>query len=266
MPIRPAVKDIEFANRGGISLHLDIHYPPAGDGPFPVVLGIPGGGWRVASRQHVPLALAEHGFALACIEYRISQDAVAPANIQDCKAALRWLQANAAQLDLDSRRIGVYGASAGGHLAALLGLSAGAEALEDDEAAPPVARDAIKAVCAVCGPSDLTRIGIPEVRERFPLLYEVTEAYLGGSVTERTALARLVSPLTYVTVDAPPMLLIHGSADDVVPLEESLVLYDALQKAGAPVQLKIIEGGGHGWFVEETTDEVGAFFKTALRA
>ena len=257
--------DIEFARPDGKPLFLDIHYPVenAPNGALsPVVLGIPGGGWREASRKHVPVNLVEHGFAQANIEYRVTANAIAPANIEDCHAALRWLQTHGEEHGLDPRKICLYGASAGGHLAALLGVTAGVAEVGGG-AFPPGTK--VKAVCAVCGPADLTRIARAEIREQFPLLYEVTQDYVGGPVAERTELARLVSPLTYIAADSPPLLLIHGSADEIVPVEESTEFYDALQAVGATVEMEIIEGGGHGWFADEMAGRTAAFFAAALR-
>lgn len=258
------IRDIAYTGEGNNVLQLDL-YLPAATTPLPVILGVPGGGWRNCSKEDVPRFLTSYGFAMACLNYRVSSEALAPANIQDCKAAVRWLRAQAPRYGIDPQRIGVYGASAGGHLAALLGLSTNVAALEADGVTPPYHSE-VQAVCAVCGPSDLTRIGIPAHRAKFPVLYEVTEQYLGGQVQTHAELARLVSPLTYVSAAAPPMLHIHGDADSIVPVEESLILYTALQTAGADVTLRTLPGCDHGWFDEMTAEEIAAFFKRTLGA
>ena len=159
-----SICDLEFVNREGQALCLDLHLPAAAAGPVPVIVGIPGGGWRQTTRKSVPLFLANHGFALACVDYRGSETAKAPANLLDCKAAVRWLRANAARYQLDAERIGAYGASAGGHLAALLGCTAGVCALEADAGDPPAVSSAVQAVCEVCGPTDLARCATPEIK------------------------------------------------------------------------------------------------------
>lgn len=258
------IKDIEYTKHRGVTLCLDLHLPAEARGLLPVVVGVPGGGWRSCSKALPPRFLVDHGFAMACVDYRVSGTAIAPANIHDCKAAVRWLRANAARYRLNPDRIGVYGASAGGHLAALLGSSSGAQELEENTGNPSLPSSAVQAVCAVCGPMDLTRIGIPEIRERFQVLYEVTEKYLGGPVLQRTELARQVSPLTYVSRRCPPMLLIHGAADIVVPVEESVIFHEALTKAGATSSLRVIDGMGHSWLAEQTADEVASFFSKHL--
>ena len=259
-----SITDITYVTRNGQALKMDIHRPVGATAPLPVVVGIPGGGWRGCAKEGVPRFLVEQGFAMACINYRVSAQAIAPANIYDCKAAVRWLRANAGTLGLDPERIGAYGGSAGGHLTALLATSSGNTALEEDGGDP--ALSAVQAACAVCGPTDLTRIAIPEIRAQFPLLYEVTADYLGGPVAERAALARLVSPLTYVSRNTPPLLLFHGLVDDVVPYEETTIFHAALQRAGAVTQMRLVDGVGHDMLVSQVAEEVITFFDRHLRA
>ena len=258
--------ELQYSYPGGYPLHLDLYLPVEGHGPFPVVLWISGGGWWECdkTRAYYSSLLVANGFATASIRYRTSKQAIAPANIHDCKAAVRWLWANAARYHLDPNRIGAWGASAGGHLAALLGVSAGVPELEGDGGNAGFS-SAVKAVCDFNGPSDLTRVAIPEIREKYQDLYKVTECYLGGPVAERCDLARMVSPLTYVTRGSPPMLIFHGSADTVVPVEESELLYKAMRCAGAKAELDVLPGAEHGWDHVTLTDEkVISFFKREL--
>ncbi|MBI4028599.1 MAG: alpha/beta hydrolase [Verrucomicrobia bacterium] len=222
-----------------------------------------GGGWRNCNKEGVELFLIRHGFALASINYRVSVKAIVPANILDCKAAVRWLRRHAKEYGLDPHRIGVWGSSAGGHLAALLGASNGRKELEGDVAKPVVSCD-VQAVCDFCGPSDLTRIARPSIRRKFPLLYEVTAQNLGGPVEKRRDKALLVSPLHYVTSSCPPMLIVHGEEDDVVPVEESIILHEALKRAEADSTLYVLKGEGHGWKPGLTAGRVAAFFKRTL--
>jgi len=222
------IRNLEYVDRPGGALCLDLHLPENAAGPVPVIVGLPGGGWRQCAKEVVPTYLAEHGFALACINYRVSSVAIAPAALYDGKAAVRWLRANATRHELDPARVGVYGGSAGGHLAVLLGVTSGRKELEEDGADNAAPSSAVQAVCAACAPSDLTRIAIPEIRAQFPLLYDVTSQFLDGPVEQRTELARLMSPLTYASPECPPIFLIHGDADDVVPIEESLIFHAAL--------------------------------------
>jgi acetyl esterase/lipase len=258
-----SINDIEYAKRDEASLLLDLHLPDGSDGPFPVIICIPGGGWQSAMKGGLPLYLVEHGFAVVGVEYRVSNVALAPANIQDIRAAVDWIVRHAEQYHLDSARIGAYGASAGGHLAALLGVSLGIEELADP--GTNHAHHMIRAVCDVCGPTDLNRMAVPGIQKAYPLLHEVTVGYLGGPVEYERARATLVSPLTYVKKTSPPVLLIHGDKDDSVPLEESRIFHGAMKSVGATSTLLVVEGGGHGWLVEETADKVAAFFLEHLK-
>ncbi len=253
------IRDIVYASPGGQELRLDLHIPDTAPRPMPVVVGIPGGGWQRAARESACLLPLPLGMAVAGIEYRTSQVATAPANVQDCKSAVRWLRTHAAEYGFDTSRIGACGSSAGGHLTALLALATGVPELEPGDGLG-CTDSRLQAVCAVCGPCDLARMGDPSLRARNPGLGDVTDKYLGGPTAERRDLARLVSPLTYVRRDAPPMMLVHGDADPVVPIEESEILYAALKKAGADVLLLRIPGGGHSRFDKEMQPEFAAFF------
>ncbi|NQU12050.1 alpha/beta hydrolase [bacterium] len=257
------IKNLPYTDCDGRKLRLDLYRPADGAGPWPVILWVCGGGWRGCSKDDPPRWLAECGFALASIEYRVSGEAIAPANIHDCKAAVRWLRAHAGEHRLDPERIGAWGGSAGGHLVALLGVSHGVAELEGTGGNPDWS-SAVRAACDFCGPSDLTRMAIPAVRQRFAVLYEVTAQYLGGPVEERLDLARLVSPITYASKSSPPLLIVHGQDDDVVPVEESLELHEALQQAGADVTLQVRERTGHGLDVQARDDLVLAFFRRTL--
>ena len=271
-----------YARRGGITLELELHLPANRITPTPIVMGIPGGGWRSCSRDGVPRELVDHGLAMAVVSYRLSSDAIAPANLIDCLDAVRWVRRHAATHQLAADRIGVYGASAGGHLAALMAAAANMPPfIEDDttdatdpkdeaDATEQGGRDivnpsaSVQAVCAVCGPMDLSRCALPAWRSRFELLYDVTQQYLGGPVENRSDLAATMSPKRHVTADGPPMLLVHGSDDEVVPVEESQSYHAALQQAGAESELIVVDGAPHGWMAKQTSETVAAFFQRTI--
>ena len=260
------IRDLQYACPDGFPLHLDLCLPAENGGTFPVVVWICWGGWCECDKRWAPFSslLVANGFATAAIRYRTSHEALAPASIQDCKAAVRWLRANAAQYNLDPDRIGAWGSSAGGHLAALLGVSAGVPELEGDGGNAEYS-SAVKAVCDFCGPTDLMRMAVPEIRAKFAQLAWATEKYLGGPILEHRDLARLVSPLTHVNRNAPAVLIFHGSDDVCVPVEESRSLYEALRNAGANVALQVLSGDGHTWDHLTLTDEnVISFFKREL--
>ena len=259
-----SIKDLAYADYDGRVMYLDLHRPAGEPGPLPVIVWIPVGGWRGSAKENAPTWLTRHGFALASPNCRVSGEAIAPAAIHDCKAAVRWLRANCQEHGLDPERIGSAGSSAGGHLSALLAVSRGVEELEGNGGNPDQS-SAVQAALAVCGPADLSRIAVPEIRAQFPVLYEVTENFLGGPVAERAELCRLMSPLTYVSRECPPLLVIHGAEDPTVPVEESLIFHQALQEAGSEGHLTILDGVGHGCPWDQVEDSVVSFFHRSLR-
>jgi acetyl esterase/lipase len=230
-------------------LELDLYLPPAGDEPAPAVAFLHGGGWRLGSRESAgpmfrhenPLEqVAAAGIAVASVDYRLSAEAIWPAQLHDAKAAVRWLRSRADELHIDAGRIAAWGESAGGHLAALLGLTDDDPALEGEVGATG-GSSRVEAVAAWYPPTDLTGFGNPEdANSREGLLLGAAPS----SVPERAAEA---SPLTHVSPGAPPFLLLHGRADRFVPCQQSEHLATALQKAGREVTLKTFEGADHMW-------------------
>jgi acetyl esterase/lipase len=220
---------------------LDLYLPEKAEDRLPLVVWIHGGAWLTGSKDDCPAVhFAAKGYAVASINYRLSQHALFPAQIEDCKAAIRWLRANAAKYHLDPGRIGVWGASAGGHLAALLGTSGGVKELEGGGGnLDQYSR--VQCVVDWFGPSDLMTIGGSHDNPGSP-----ESRLIGGPVQENKEKARKASPLTYVGADSAPFLIMHGDRDQVVPLDQSKVLAEALKKAGVEVKLQIVEGGGHG--------------------
>ncbi|MFI8521568.1 alpha/beta hydrolase fold domain-containing protein [Streptomyces sp. NPDC085481] len=237
---------------------LDVQVPP-GEGPFPAVVWIHGGGWLDGDRRYPPPtvpasllhgAVLAAGLALVSIDYRHSLEAPFPAQLHDVKAAIRYVRHFAADLGIDPDRIAVWGESAGGHLAALAGLvgpdSADAKALEGAHGVG-AGDTGVRAVVDWYGVSDLVAIAehpmpvIPGVD--FPDPYE---ALLGGTEAERPALARAASPVTYAEGPTPPpFLLIHGTGDGLVPYSQSEALAAALAGAGGEVTLRPVEGADH---------------------
>jgi acetyl esterase/lipase len=239
--------DIEFAKPDGVALLLDLHLPADVKSP-PLVLFIHGGGWRQGDRKKNKLDwLPAHGFAVASIEYRLSSEGVFPAQIHDCHTALRWLRAHADDYGYDASRIVVAGASAGGHLAALLGLGNGVAALEGDaDAAASAASSRIVGVIDYYGATDLIARAVLQPRECEEANGKVYRL-LGGKVSENAALARLASPISHVTPDDPPLLILHGELDQTVPISQSELLRDRHRAAGLEARLYVKPGVGHGW-------------------
>ncbi|MCS7160686.1 MAG: alpha/beta hydrolase [Gemmatales bacterium] len=257
------LRDLEYVPQGHERHKLDLYLPENAPKPMPLVVWIHGGGWRAGSKDNPPLLwLVDRGYAVASINYRLSQHATFPAQIHDCKAAIRWLRANASKYDIDPNRIGVAGGSAGGHLAALLGTGGDVKELEGELGTTKVS-SRVQAVCDIFGPGDFLRF---EPMNRDPK--SVLAQLLGGVVDEKKDLAHLASPVTHATRDDPPFLILHGTADKVVPLAQSELLERALRQAGVEVTLVKIEGAGHGgpqFNTAEIRKTIADFFDKHLR-
>jgi acetyl esterase/lipase len=183
---------------------------------------------------------AAKGYAVASINYRLSQHAVFPAQIEDCKAAIRWLRANSAKYHLDPDHVGVWGGSAGGHLVAMLGTAGGVK--EWDRTGGNLDQSSrVQCVVDWFGPADMATMGKQADKPGTPVAQ-----LIGGPVQENREKARKASPLTYVGKDSAPFLIMHGDKDNTVPLSQSEVLAEALKKAGVEVNLVVVAGNGHG--------------------
>jgi len=240
-------RDITYATVDGIELKLDVYEPKErGDEAMPILVFIHGGGWRTGDKlggaRFMP-AVVNAGYIGFSINYRLTDVAKFPAQIHDCKSAIRWIRKNAKKFGADPNRIGVFGTSAGGHLSALLGTSGGIKALEGNIGVTGVPSD-VQAVCDWFGPADLTAI----TRNTFDPNNAVPKL-LGGYPEEKPELARLASPISFVDANDPPFLIIHGTEDPLVPIEQSRQLYRKLKNAGVPAELIEVPGGKHGNFL-----------------
>ena len=243
------VIDQPYADTDNPRQRLDLYLPIRGRAnakPLPLVVFIHGGGWQNGNKQGVGIVrelISRGKFAVVSIGYRLTDEAMWPAQIHDCKAAIRWLRAHAEEYGYDAARIAVMGPSAGGHLVAMLGTSAGVDALEGELGNHLDVSSAVHCVVDLYGPSDLLTMGGFHDRPDSP------EAKLvGGPVQEKQDVARAASPITYVSAEDPPFLIIHGTDDRVVPFEQSVALDAALDAAGVSSTLVPVTGGGHGGF------------------
>ena len=239
-------------------------------GPLPVIVFVHGGAWRTGDKADCPaIPFTADGYAVASVGYRLSQHATFPAQIDDCRAAIRWLRANARSYNLDPDRIGAWGPSAGGHLVALLGTMDDVEA-EDGKRKAPSAK--VQCVVDWFGPSDLAKMNAqaPPFSRMDHDAPDAPEALLvGGPVQQNKDKAAAASPVTYVTKDDPPFLIVHGDQDPLVPLGQSQELADALRAAGVEVTLEVVKGAGHGGPAFETPEarrRVLEFFNHHLKA
>ena len=240
--------DVVIGKGGGRDLHAEIAYPSAAVSPLPAVVYVHGGAWSGGShkRPAVLLQLAQAGYFAASIEYRLSGEAKWPAQIQDCRLAIRWLRANAAKYHVNPERIGVWGDSAGGHLAACLGTMAEVKEYEGDGGFPRVS-SAVQAVIDFYGPTSLVATATDASGGYPPNHMKPIEALFGVPYAENPELWKSGSPLRYVKAGNPPMLLVHGDSDRTVHLAQSTMFAAALAKAGVPHQFLVVKNAGHGF-------------------
>jgi acetyl esterase/lipase len=235
LPDVQVLRDLEYVPGGHERNRLDLYLPEKAARPLPVILWVHGGGWTNGDKTNGPaFRFATNGYAVASMNYRFSQHATFPAQIYDCKAAVRWLRANARKYGLDSDHIGAWGGSAGGHLVALLGTTAGIRELEgaggnEDQSSR------VQAVVDWYGPTDFLTVGAKDTRTRL----------IGGDPQANKEKAVKASPMTYVSKDAAPFLIMHGDIDKTVPISQSETFAQALQNAGAEATFVVVKGGGH---------------------
>ncbi len=240
--------DVEYGPHG-VGNRLDLYLPPKADAPLPLVIWIHGGGWEAGNKDNPPgLDLLKKGYAVASLNYRLSQEAKFPAQIEDCKAAIRFLRANAKKYNLDPDHFGVWGASAGGHLVALLGTTGAVKELEGDGPNKNES-SAVQAVVDWFGPTDMLQMKAQaDVKQAFDAdsADSPVGRLFGGPVQEHKELAEQANPLHFITKDAAPFLIFHGDKDNLVPLGQSKILDEALKAAKVESTLIVIEGAGHG--------------------
>ena len=261
-------RDVVYKRVNGHSLMLDIYSPKTVTHPLPVALWIHGGGWRRGRKeQHPPVNLMAHGFAIVSIDYRLSDEAPFPAQIEDCKAAVRWLRANAATYHFDPDHIGAWGHSAGGHLSALLGTSGGVAALEGGGDNLSYS-SRVQAVVDLSGPTDILSLyeGVAKATEGSGVrARSFIEEFLGGSGDKVKATAIAASPITYISKDDPPFLVIHGENDMAIPVSQSRAFVEKLKAAGVDATLEVAEGRGHGVGAPRFAAEITSFFEKNLK-
>lgn len=234
--------DIPYVTGGHERQRLDLYLPPKNGSLHPVLAWIHGGAWEAGNKDFCPAKLlVAKNYVVVSIGYRLSQHAVFPAQIEDCKAAIRWLRAHAAEYDIDPNRIGVWGESAGGHLAAMLGTTGKVRDFDVGENLDQ--SSAVECVIDWYGPTDFAHYG------NRPPSMDPKNAYarlIGGLPTEHLEQVKRSSPISYVQSDAAPFLIMQGDKDTIVPEQQSEVLDAALRKAGVESTLRIVSGAGHG--------------------
>jgi acetyl esterase/lipase len=258
--------DVPYAATENPRQRLDLYVPktPKNDKPMPVVVFIHGGGWQNGDKRGgygTVGPLVESGeYAGVSVGYRLSGEAIWPAQIHDCKAAIRWLKANAKKYNLDPDRIGVTGTSAGGHLVAMLGTSGDVAVLEGSLGEHTSVNSRVACVVDQYGPTELLEMGGRHDDAGSP-----ESKLVGGAIQENKEAARGASPTTYVSKDDAPFMLIHGTHDPLVPFNQSELLAAALKKLGVEALLVPVTGGGHGNFgTPEVDSRMKLFFDKHL--
>jgi acetyl esterase/lipase len=264
-----AERNIDYVGNGLERQKLDLYLPEQAGGPLPLVVWVHGGAWQNGSKEaNRALFLSTRGFAVASINYRLTDAGPFPMQIEDCRAAVRWLRANASKYNIDPNRIGAWGGSAGGHLVALLGAAA-EETGWDGVGGNSGVSARVQAVCDFFGPADFSLM--IESDRPFPAEGPITKLF-GGPPREKADLARKASPVKYASRDDPPFLIVHGDKDQTVPLRHSQILTERLKDAGADVTLLVVKNGQHGTWgpdaepdANEINERVCSFFEEQLK-
>ena len=261
-------KDIEYAAAADTALKLDLYVPAKPTTP-PVVVWVHGGAWRSGSKANPSiLPLTAKGFAVASIDYRLSPVATFPAQVHDIKAAIRYLRATAAQHGYSPEKIAISGGSAGGHLAALVGVTNGLQELEGGIGNHRDQSSDVQAIVAFYGASNLTTILAQSTPHGLGVRVPALELLLGGQPDAKMDLARLASPVFHVDKSDPPLLWYHGDQDPQMPINQAHEMIGAYKKAGLEAQLEVVYGGAHGgklFYTPEQMAQAAEFLARSLK-
>ena len=269
-----AHRDIVFSTTPERKLCLDVYLPEdQGEQPLPVILFLFGGGWEMGNRhQFIRYGLEDYpleGFAVVTVDYRYLQEAIFPAQFQDVVSAIHWIRDSAKEYDFDVGRVGVIGPSAGGHLSALAGTvnRTGEFAGNED-----VSRSSnVQAVVDYYGPTDFLQVDahLTLGEKLWSDPDSTVSRLLGAPIKTVPESVQMANPIAYIDGSEPPFLILHGEEDDVVPLQQSKILHQALVAAGVESEFVVVKGGAHGYggdfFTEMPAQKVLAFFQRHLQ-
>ncbi len=256
--------DITYATVAGEELKLDLATPKNLDHAVPAVVVIHGGGWMQGKRQDmtsIAKDTAAHGYVSATISYRFAPKHRFPAQIEDVKCAVRYLRAHAKELNIDPKKIGAMGVSAGAHLSMMLGTLDSADGMEGDGGNPDQPSK-VQAVVSFVGPVNLIIENYTDTQT------QILEAFLGGKPKEKIADCRRASPITYINKGDAPMLCFFGTADPLISYDQAFQVTSALATAEVPGRVELLLGASHGWMGEElsrTMDATIGFFDQHLK-
>lgn len=241
--------DISYASVDGHNLKLDLYMPKFGSSPVLLVY-IHGGAWSRGSKQQIRIPMANHlvtgAYAIASVEFRMSSDAMFPAQIHDIKAAIRYLRANAEHYGYDASSIGILGASSGGHLVAMMGVSNGHGILEGIVGEHLDQSSDVQAVVSYFGASNLNSILKQSTPRGLNVRVRALDLLIGGQPEDEPELATLASPVTHVDDSSVPLLMLHGDQDPQMPINQSHELHNAYKQNNLPVQFEVVHGAAHG--------------------
>ena len=256
--------DIEYVRRGERGLKIQLLQPRGASGPYPLLVYVQGSAWQSQNLyMNIPqlAGFARRGYVVASVEYRPSSVAVFPAQLQDVKAAIRYLKTNATKYNLDPQRVAVWGDSSGGHMAAMVGVSEGVAEFNTPEYSAESSR--VKAVVDFYGPTDIIQMS------KFPSIMDHDAAdspesmLVGGPLQENSGKAAQANPINYISgrKTLPPFLIMHGDRDELVPFNQSILLYEALLADRQDVTFYKVKGAGHGtgFWTEEVLEIVSKF-------
>src|SRR5262245_43408851 len=262
------IRDVEYARVGETSLKLDLYVPAAAKSP-PVVVWVHGGAWRSGSKANPSvLPLTDRGYAVASVDYRLSPVAPFPAQIHDIKAAIRFLRANAKAYGISTEKVAISGGSAGGHLAALVGVTNGVKELEGDLGSHRDQTTDVQAIIVFYGASNLTTILAQSTPHGLSVRVPALELLLGGQPDSKPELARLASPVFHVDKNDPPLLWYHGDQDPQMPVNQALEMLGAYKKLGLSATFEPVYGGAHGgklFYTPEQLKQAEGFLDANLK-
>ena len=241
----PTYQDIVYATVDGKDLKLDIYLPPDVKSPI-FLVWVHGGAWKSGTKENLPKVFAQHGIAIASLDFRQSTEARFPAAVHDIKAAIRFLRAKATEYGYKANRIAIGGASSGGHLAALVGVSNGNAQLEGTIGDYGKQSSRVDAILDYFGASNLTNILEQSTPYGLSVRKPALELLLGALPEGAPSLAKMASPVFYVDKNDPPLLMLHGDQDPQMPIDQSLELESRYKSLNLDVHLEVLHGAMHG--------------------
>jgi acetyl esterase/lipase len=258
--------DIEYARVGNQVLKLDLYLPKVVNPPL--LIYVHGGAWRAGSKSDVPiLKLLNHGFAIASVDYRLSTQALFPAQVHDIKAAIRFLRAKSELYHLNTKKLAIVGSSAGGHLAALVGVTKEHKELEGKVGEDLNQSSAVQCIISLYGASNLQTILSQSTEFGLQMRVPALELLLGGQPDQKPELAKLASPVAQLDQNDPALLLIHGDADPQMPAAQSQEFEKAYKALRLPVEYLVMPESKHGgaeFYDNERTAIMAKFLRTHL--